>query len=272
MIIIRDFLIIINFQDLKLSMEKVEQPVITGRITRNRARLLNIDIEPVRFFSDKPKKRKPSRNTDEVQSDEPAPKKRKTETAGSQSSIAEIAKQKNQKTLSKAKSGQPINKADGNGVHEKQIELEKANSKDNVKTIKPHVIVISNASSVIAVDDVGVANSENQIVVPSSGSDQNHCMNTVAKIEFKVGEIVWAKIKGWPTWPAQIKCFPSAKMAEIVWCNDYRKTRLYRTQMFKFLPNFDKFAVKFDTTVGLETAAKEGLIRYGEFIGAPMRF
>lgn len=90
----------------------------------------------------------------------------------------------------------------------------------------------------------------------------------VAKIEFKVGEIVWARIKGFPHWPAKIKSFPSAKMAEVVWLNDYRKTKLYRTQLFKFLKNYDEFSNRFNDTVGLEKAAKEGLILFGESVGA----
>lgn len=88
--------------------------------------------------------------------------------------------------------------------------------------------------------------------------------NKVAKVEFTIDEIVWAKIKGFNHWPAQIGSFPSNKMAEVIWFNDYRKTKLYRTQLFKFLPNFDEFAKKFNETVGLEAAAKEALYTYGQ--------
>lgn len=92
--------------------------------------------------------------------------------------------------------------------------------------------------------------------------------STVAKIEFKVGEVVWARIRGYPHWPARIQSFPSNKMATVIWFNDYRRTKLYKTQIFKFLVNFDEFSKRFNDTVGLETAAREALISYGNGIQA----
>lgn len=59
---------------------------------------------------------------------------------------------------------------------------------------------------------------------------------------------------GFPHWPCKIKSFPSDRHAEVVWFNDYRKTKIFRTQMFKFLPNFHKYAEKFDDCIGLKTA------------------
>lgn len=88
--------------------------------------------------------------------------------------------------------------------------------------------------------------------------------NQIAVIEFRVGEIVWAKIKGFPHWPAVIKSFPSDRMAIVIWFNDYRKTKIYRTQLFKFLANFETFAKRFDDVIGLKTAAQEGLMCYGQ--------
>lgn len=87
---------------------------------------------------------------------------------------------------------------------------------------------------------------------------------TIAPMIFKLGEVVWAKIKGSVHWPARIKSFPSNKMVTVVWFNDYRTTKIYRTQIFKYLLNFDTYAKNFDRVVGLEKAAKEGLILYGE--------
>lgn len=87
--------------------------------------------------------------------------------------------------------------------------------------------------------------------------------NQLQVIDFKIEEVVWAKIKGYPHWPAKIKSFPSNRTAEVVWFNDYRKTKIFRTQLFKFLPHFDTFAKKFDETIGLKKAAQEGLIIYG---------
>lgn len=59
-------------------------------------------------------------------------------------------------------------------------------------------------------------------------------------------------------------------MALVRWFNDYRVTKLYRTQLFKILNNFDQFAKKIPDTVGLETAAREALICYGNDIQADM--
>lgn len=86
---------------------------------------------------------------------------------------------------------------------------------------------------------------------------------TIARIEYRVKEVVWAKLRGHPHWPAFIKSFPTDKTAEVVWFNDYRRTKIFRTQMFKFLKHFDQFAVKFDDCVGLKTAAQEGFIYFG---------
>lgn len=83
--------------------------------------------------------------------------------------------------------------------------------------------------------------------------------NTVANIEFLRNEVVWGKIRGWPHWPARIVEFEN-KRIEILWFNDYRRTKVFRTQLFKFYPNFNEFAQKFSSNIGLETAAKEALL------------
>lgn len=82
---------------------------------------------------------------------------------------------------------------------------------------------------------------------------------TVAVLAFSVNEIVWGKIRGWPHWPARVTSIEGRKF-EVVWFNDYRKSKLFRTQLFKFCDNFEQFAQKFPTTIGLETAAKEALL------------
>lgn len=97
----------------------------------------------------------------------------------------------------------------------------------------------------------------------SAPSETTSDDTTVNTIDFKVNEVVWAKIKGHPHWPAKIKCFPSNRMVTVVWFNDYRTTKIYRTQLFKFLVNFDSFAKNFDSTIGLRAAAQEGLMYYG---------
>lgn len=98
----------------------------------------------------------------------------------------------------------------------------------------------------------------------STKNENVETTRAIVKVAFTVGEIVWAKIKGHNHWPARIISFPSQKMAEVTWYNDYRRTKLYRSQLFKFLVNFDEFAKKFDVTVGLSTAAREALMDYGQ--------
>lgn len=53
--------------------------------------------------------------------------------------------------------------------------------------------------------------------------------NAIVKIEFRIGEVVWAKIKGFPAWPAKIKSVVSSKMILVVWFNDYRVTKVYNS-------------------------------------------
>lgn len=83
--------------------------------------------------------------------------------------------------------------------------------------------------------------------------------NAVATMEFALGEVVWAKIRGWCHWPAVIKSIVGNKY-NVLWLNDYRTTVVFRTQLFKFHSNFDQFSKKFPNVVGLETAAKEAVI------------
>lgn len=67
------------------------------------------------------------------------------------------------------------------------------------------------------------------------------------------------KIRGSAHWPAKIICVHNRRY-EVEWFNDYRTTKLYRSQIFKFCPNFDIFAEKCDTTVGLRDATEEALL------------
>lgn len=90
----------------------------------------------------------------------------------------------------------------------------------------------------------------------------------LTRIEFKIDEVVWAKIKGHPHWPAKVKAFAN-KMVIVTWFNDYRTTKIYRTQLFKFLINYDEFSKKFGSTVGLEKAAHEALIYFGASLNKP---
>lgn len=82
---------------------------------------------------------------------------------------------------------------------------------------------------------------------------------TVALPDFSVDDIVWAKLRGSPHWPARIVAIENGRF-EIYWYNDYRKSKVNRSQLFKFHVNFDTFSKKGNSNVHLETAIKEALI------------
>lgn len=132
---------------------------------------------------------------------------------------------------------------------------------------KESVANVNNASSNLSVHDrnetIASMNQESCMSIVTSNS-ANCVDGTVATIDFRVGEVVWAKIRGYAHWPALIKSMPSNRTAEVTWFNDYRKTKLFRTQLFKFLTHFERFAVRFEDVIGLKTAAQEGLIYYGQ--------
>lgn len=87
----------------------------------------------------------------------------------------------------------------------------------------------------------------------------------IAELEYSIGEVIWAKIRGFPCWPAKIESIKSGKKQsyDIVWFNDYRRSNVFKTQIYKFYPNFERFSPTFSTHIGLETAAKEALIHLG---------
>lgn len=79
---------------------------------------------------------------------------------------------------------------------------------------------------------------------------------------FRVGQVVWAKLRGFPCWPAKIERIGGEKkqFIEIFWFNDYRRSKVFRSQLFDFHKHFARFAIGFENHIGLETAAKEALI------------
>lgn len=81
----------------------------------------------------------------------------------------------------------------------------------------------------------------------------------IATQPFKVGEVIWGKIRGWNHWHCKIITILPRRY-EVIWYNDFRVTKLYRSQIYKFVPNFDLFAEKFDTTVGLRQAAEQAML------------
>lgn len=106
-------------------------------------------------------------------------------------------------------------------------------------------------------DDNTKEDTPNLSLVPKPNNVESSIVHTSAN--FSVGEVVWAKIRGYPHWPARINWLTDRR-AEVVWFNDYRRTKIYKFHLFKFLTHFDQFASKFNDTVGLQAAAQEGLM------------
>lgn len=224
------------------SIENVATRIPTGRLTRSRAQKLGIVVQCVNLQTIKKKtsKRKLDNDDDDQNSKS---KKRKIDDRQCKIHCEDMNVQAVKKPPNdKSKNTSPL----------KLVQFAKTSATS------------STSQSSIVPATVPVGNNLHQI--PTANSLQASTM--VSQIQFSVGEIVWARIKGHPHWPARIVSFPSNKMAWVTWFNDYRKTKLYRTQLFKFLLNFDEFAKRFKDSVGLETAAREALICYGQNIHA----
>lgn len=96
-----------------------------------------------------------------------------------------------------------------------------------------------------------------------SNSEEKMNSNIVAEV-YGLNEIIWGKLKGSVHWPAKIIAI-LPRQYEVIWLNDYRKSKLFRSQMCKFTnSNFKQFSCNFGTTIGVETAAKEALIMIGD--------
>lgn len=133
---------------------------------------------------------------------------------------------------------------------------------DFEKTLIPHPKKqkLSNDKGLPKSEIIPIASNEQSKFEASKRMETQQIPNTtVAVMPFKINEIVWGKIRGWPHWPARITVLEGRRY-EVIWFNDYRKSKLFPSQVFKFTENFEKFAVKFPNSVGLQTAAKEALI------------
>lgn len=86
---------------------------------------------------------------------------------------------------------------------------------------------------------------------------------TIAVLPFKIGEVVWCKIRGSSHWPAKILSYDNRKF-DVFWFNDYRRSKVFTSQLFKFGKYFNEFAKKFNSSIRLETAAKEALLYLGQ--------
>lgn len=123
----------------------------------------------------------------------------------------------------------------------------------------PSVAVPGSESEIAKYTEISVARQKDigKAERPHSENSSNSCNTNVAKFQFSLNEIIWGKIRGSAHWPAKvinIKPIRNTTQYEVVWMNDYRKTKLFHSQMYKFHSNFDEFSAK------CSTAVKEALI------------
>lgn len=103
-------------------------------------------------------------------------------------------------------------------------------------------------------------NDDPKLNIAKENADEK--LKQIAVNNYVVGEVVWAKIRGFPAWPARIENIIGGKrlMFRIFWFNDYRNSNVYANQVFKFHSNFEQFSKPFNSHIGLETAAREALM------------
>lgn len=81
----------------------------------------------------------------------------------------------------------------------------------------------------------------------------------VALPHYKVGDVVWCKLKGSPNWPAKVKEIYGKhnQMLKLVWFNDNRLSAVHQGQVSKFCPS----SIVTNTTddIGVVTAIKEAI-------------
>lgn len=94
-------------------------------------------------------------------------------------------------------------------------------------------------------NETGLPLTEEILFVKSSNENDSEVNKLkVAEIEFSCDEIVWGKLRGSPHWPCQI-ISNLGRTFLVRWYNDNNRTsKLFRTQLFKFLPNFEKYIVR----------------------------
>lgn len=100
---------------------------------------------------------------------------------------------------------------------------------------------------------------------PSTSKSKQHSNpnlhQTIALNAFSIGEIVWCKLKGFCHSPAIVDSFEKEKLV-VVWFNDYRRSTVFKSQLFKFSKNCEKFSK--NKSVGFQTAIREAFVVLGK--------
>lgn len=138
--------------------------------------------------------------------------------------------------------------------------MSNGSEKSSVALSSSNLVVAPIANIEPSVDSQNVKKAASEETGTSNSSTINGLNRSMAisTQPFKVGEVIWGKIRGWPHWPGKIvHVFP--QQFEVIWYNDFRVTKLYRSQIYKFAANLQIFAEKLDTTIGLREAAEQAM-------------
>lgn len=147
------------------------------------------------------------------------------------------------------------------GIQQSKSSLLKSATDTRPKRSNQYARPHANCEATQSIASMSSDEQTNQKYSTKSASESN---GTVALIQFRVGDVVWCKLKGFPKWPAKIKeiCDQNNNYITIVWFNDYRITKVHRGQLAEFKNVPDAILSKTKKNVRLEKAVKEAMIYY----------
>lgn len=84
--------------------------------------------------------------------------------------------------------------------------------------------------------------------------------NRMIRIEtFAVGEMVWAHLRGWPSWPCRVEEIIGTKV-KVYWFNDYRTSVVPKISLTKFWVGIEQNKHKIASRSDIATAVQEVFI------------
>lgn len=95
-----------------------------------------------------------------------------------------------------------------------------------------------------------------------SNTNESNPIRIIAQQQFRISEIVWAKLGHFPSWPCKIERLYGVRnqMVEVLWFNDFRRSKMHIANIYKFFDKFQEFSKDADIHVGLNRAIKEAII------------
>lgn len=105
-----------------------------------------------------------------------------------------------------------------------------------------------------------IASTQNEAI--ANTHESNLDIKIIAQPQFRINEIVWAKLGHFPSWPCKIERLYGIRnqMVEVLWFNDFRRSKMHVAMIYKFFDKFQEFSKDADLRVGLNRAIKEAII------------